>query len=142
VGAPAALRPEPNRAPSVTLGWLRAGVASGRVPAAPALSAIDAQTNRLRLSLMELDTRRERVCPGLRASVVLRLRTGDRVGVGGRVVVALLEGGHAVSHPVPFGVGMLNPSLVHTLVALRPVTIRVSPGVPSGVLGTTLCRSG
>jgi hypothetical protein len=138
--APADLRPEPNRAPTVTLGWLRAGVASGRVPATRAPSAIEAATNRLRLSLMELDDRAEAACPPLRAPVVLHLAKGDRVGIGGRTVVALLAGGRAISHPVGFGVGMLNPSLRHTLVALGPLTVRIAPGAPVGRLGTTLCR--
>jgi hypothetical protein len=115
-------------------------VASGRVPATRAPSAIEAATNRLRLSLMELDDRAEAACPPLRAPVVLHLAKGDRVGIGGRTVVALLAGGRAISHPVGFGVGMLNPSLRHTLVALGPLTVRIAPGAPVGRLGTTLCR--
>lgn len=139
--APAGLRPEPNRAPTVTIEWLRAGVASGRVPSTRSPSPVDAATNRLRLSLMELDGRRERACPPLRAPLVLDLRTGERFGLGGRAVVALLERGRAVSHPVVFGVGMLNPSLRHTVVVVAgPLTIRVGPGAPVGPLGTTLCR--
>ena len=137
---PADLRPEPNRAPTVTLGWLRAGVASGRVPSTRAPSPIDAATNRLRLSLMELDGRTDGACPPLHAPVVLRLADGDRVGIGGRTVVALLEAGRAISHPVPFGVGMLSPSLRHTLLAVRPLRVRIAPGAPIGRLGTTLCR--
>src|SRR5207245_1092417 len=88
---PAELRPEPNRAPTVTLGWLRAGVASGRVPTTRSPSPVDAATDRLRLSLMELDDRREAACPPLSVPVTLDLVEGDRVGIGGRVTVALLE---------------------------------------------------
>ncbi|HTD51170.1 MAG TPA: hypothetical protein VK771_11250, partial [Acidimicrobiia bacterium] len=46
---PATLRPEPNRAPTVTLGWLLHGVASGRVPATRPSTPTEALTNRLRL---------------------------------------------------------------------------------------------
>jgi hypothetical protein len=89
---------------------------------------------------MELDGRSDAACPRLGSPVILRLAGGDRLGIGGRVVVALLERGRAVSHPVPFGVGMLNPSLRHTLVAVAaPLAIRVAPGAPIGPLGTTLC---
>ena len=140
--APPDLRPEPNRAPTVTIRWLRSGVASGRVPSAGAPSSVDAATNRLRLSLMELDGRTEHACPPLRAPVVLHLAPGDRVGIGGRTVVALLAGGRAISHPVPFGLGMLNPSLRHTLVAVRSLSVRIAPGAPIGRLGTTMCRPG
>jgi hypothetical protein len=70
---------------------------------------------------------------------VLHLVPGDRVGIGGRTAVALLAGGRAISHPVAFGVGMLNPSLRHTLVALGTLTVRIAPGAPVGRLGTTLC---
>ncbi len=137
--APDGLRPEPNRAPTVTLGWLRAGVASGRVPEARAPSARDAAANRLRLSLMELDQRAGGPCPPLRAPVDLHLVEGERVGIGGRVVVVLVDRGRAASNPVGFGLGMLNPSLAHTLVAVAPVAVRVSPGAPVGPLGATLC---
>jgi hypothetical protein len=137
--APPGLRPEPNRAPTVTLGWLRAGVATGRIPSTRAPSALDAATNRLRLSLMELDQRAGGPCPALRRPVDLDLAEGQRIGIGGRVVVALVDRGLPVSRPVAFGVGMLNPSLAHTLVALAPASIRVAPGAPVGPLGATLC---
>src|SRR5207248_3346961 len=103
----------------------------------------DAATNRLRLSLMEVDGRRAAACPLLRAPVVLHLAAGDRVGIGGRTVVALLARGRAVSHPIVFGVGMLNPALLHTLIAVAgPLTVRIAPGAPVGPLGTTLCGPG
>src|SRR6185436_5231009 len=51
-------------------------------------------------------------------------------------------GGRAISHPVPFGLGMLNPSLRHTLVAVRSLSVRIAPGAPIGRLGTTMCRPG
>jgi hypothetical protein len=110
------------------------------VPSTRAPSAIEAATNRLRLSLMELDGRSDGACSLLRTPVVLHLAQGDRVGIGGRTVVALLAGGRAISHPVVFGVGMLNPSLRHTLVAVGTLTVRIVPGAPVGPLGTTLCR--
>jgi hypothetical protein len=138
--APDELRPEPNRAPTVTLGWLRAGVASGRIPRGADPTAREAATNRLRLSVMELDERAERTCPALRAPVDLELDEGQRIGIGGRVVVVLRDGRRAVSNPVGFGLGMLNPSLAHTLVATAPVSIRVAPGLPVGPLGATLCE--
>jgi len=137
--APDALRPEPNRAPTVTLGWLRAGVASGRVPEARAPTPREAATNRLRLSLMELDEATGRACPRLRGSVDLHLEKGQRVGIGGRVVAVLVDRGRAVSSPLGFGLGMLNPSLAHTLVAVAPVSVRIAPGAPVGPFGATLC---
>jgi hypothetical protein len=139
--APAGLRPEPNRAPTVTLGWLRAGVASGRIPETRAPAAREAATIRLRLALMELDERAGGACPRLRTPVDLDLDTRDRIGIGGRVIVVLVDRGRVASNPIGFGVGMLNPSLGHTLVAVAPVRIRIAPGAPVGVLGATLCRA-
>ncbi len=138
-GAPAGLRPEPNRAPTVTLEWLRAGVASGRVPSTRAPTATEAATNRLRLSLMELDHRAGGACSPLRRAAAFRLVEGQRIGIGGQGVVVLLDRGRAASSPVAFGVGMLNPHLAHTLLAVAPVSIRIAPGAPVGALGATLC---
>jgi len=139
---PAALRPEPNRAPTLTLGWLRSGIASGRVPSTRPPSAFEARTNRLRLSLMELDERSRYGCTALTGPSVVRLARGERLGVGGKVAVVLLDssaGGHPLaSGVVLFGNGLLNQSLSHTLVAVRgPLTLRIAP---NGRLPTALCR--
>jgi hypothetical protein len=140
--APPTLRPEPNRAPTVTLGWLRAGIESGRVPGHRAPSALVRSTNRLRLSLMELDERSGLQCVPLRSAVEMRLDAGDRIGIGGQVVVALLDRGRAISSPVVFGSALLNPGLAHTLVAVAgPLNVRIAPGPIAGPFGSGVCRN-
>ena len=139
---PPALRPEPNRAVTVTLGWLLAGVADGRIPRPGSLTPTERLTNRLRLSLMELDQRSGLQCRQLSTPVTLRLAKGDRIGLVGRALVTLLDGPSAQSGVVPFGVGMLNASLGHTLVAVAgPLTIRVSAGRAASRLGSALCTA-
>jgi len=137
---PRGLRPDPNRAPTLTVGWLLDGVASGRVPTTHTPTPTAALTNRLRLSLLELDQRSGLACRPLKGPEVLHLRRGDRFGIVGKTVVVLVDGANARSAPVAFGVGLLNPSLAHTLeVVAGPVTIRIGPGGPSGILGPALC---
>ena len=137
---PPALRPEPNRASTVTLHWLFSGVASGRIPATRRPTPTEALGNRLRLSLMELDQRGPAACRSLVAPVVLHLAKGDRVGIVGKVLVVLSDGPTARSGVIPFGVGMLNQSLTHTLVVVAgPLTVRISRGGPTGRVAPALC---
>ncbi len=138
---PKTLRPDPNRAPTLTLGWLLDGVASGRVPRTAPPTPTQELTNRLRLSLLELDQRSGLPCRPLTTPVVVRVRRGDRLGIVGKTLVILVGDAKSRSAPVPFGIGLLNPALAHTLeVVAGPLTLRVGPAGPSGPLGPALCR--
>jgi len=137
---PAGLRPDPNRAPTLTLGWLLQGVASGRVPATRPSTATETLTNRLRLSLLELDQPSGLACRPLTAPVVVHLDKGERFGIVGKTLVILVDDTAARSAPVPFGVGLLNPSLAHTLdVVTGPLTVHIGPAGPAGPFGPALC---
>jgi hypothetical protein len=135
---PRSVRPDPNRAPTLTVGWLLDGVKSGRVPATRAPTPREARTNDLRLSLSELDRKSGLACRPLSARVELHLRKGDTVGIVGRVLaISLVPPGSA---PVSFGVGLLNPSLAHTLeVVAGPLAVRFVPGARAGRFGPALC---
>jgi len=137
---PRTLRPDPNRAPTLTLGWLLDGVKSGRVPQTHVATPREARTNDLRLSLLELDRKSGLTCRPLTARVDLHLRKGDSVGIVGRVLaISLVPPGSA---PVSFGVGLLNSSLAHTLeVVAGPLSVRFVPGAPAGRFGPALCRA-
>ncbi len=138
---PRGMRPDPNRAPTLTLGWLLDGVASGRVPKTRPSTPTEALTNRLRLSLEELDQRSGLACRPLTAPVVLHLHPHDRIGIVGKTLVVLVGNGPARSAPVPFGVGLLNSSLAHTLVVVAgPLTLRIGPAGPPGPFGPAVCR--
>jgi len=140
---PKTLRPDPNRAPTLTLGWLLSGVASGRVPRTRPPTPTESLTNRLRLSLLELDQRSGFPCRPLTAPVVLHLRMNERFGIVGKTLLILVDGPSTRSAPVPFGIGLLNSSLGHTVdVVSGPLTIRIGPAGPSGSLGPALCREG
>ncbi len=137
---PPGLRPDPNRAPTLTLGWLLEGVASGRVPKTRPSTPTEALTNRLRLSLVELDQPSGLACRPLDAPVVVHLNQGDRFGIVGKTLMILVANRTGRSAPVPFGVGLLNPSLAHTLeVVAGPLTVRIGPGGRTGRFGPALC---
>jgi hypothetical protein len=138
---PDSLRPDPGLAPTVTLRWLHAGVASGRVPKSRPSTPEEVRMNRLRLSLMELDERSGLPCHPLRTPIVLVLAVGNRIGIAGTVRVRLVaHEAESSSSFVSFGGGYLNATFVHTLVAVAgPLTLRIAP---AGRLGTMLCTAG
>jgi hypothetical protein len=130
-GAPADLRPDPAAAPWVTMGWLRAGVRSGRIPAParPPDAALVA-TNRLRLSLRQVDLPRGRGCPVLRGPVDRLLQAGDRSAIGnGAVGVRLLGPAGPVGSPAAYGNTLLGAGPDdHELVAVAgPLRVRIAP---------------
>ena len=84
--APGSLRPDPVGAPSVTLDWLRNALQSNDLPAVKHPSATLLATDRLRLSLMELDSVRTGHCATLTAPVVRNLARGASVDIGDGVV--------------------------------------------------------
>jgi hypothetical protein len=136
---PPALRPNPNEAADVTVGWLLDGVASGRIPKPRPPSAVQIRTNILRLSLMELDRATRFPCRRLRSPIGLRLSKGHTIGIRGSVSVIQLARGHS-SAPVPFGNVFPNVSRDHTLVAVAgPLLLRIAPSPP---FGGALCVSG
>jgi len=133
---PQSLRPDPNTATDVTVGWLRAGVASGRIPAPPR-SKTPRLTNILRLSLMELDRASGYPCSPLKTARVLTLRKGDELGVRGSVGVSQVFG-RTVTPPLGLGVRFPNAAPDHTLVAVAgPLVIRIAPGSRLG--GVLIC---
>jgi len=128
--APAGLQPDPFVAPLVTIGWLRSGVASGRVPAPahPPDAALLA-SNRLRLSLMQVETPKGPACAALTGPVDRRLERSDRLRIGnGAVRVQLLEASAPVGIPLTFGNALLGQGPKdHELVAVAgPLRVRVS----------------
>jgi hypothetical protein len=134
---PPALRPNPNDAADVTVGWLLDGVASGRIPKQRP-GPVDMRTNILRLSLMELDRPSPFPCRRLRSPIGLRLSKGDTIGIRGSVSVIQIARGHS-SAPVPFGAVFPNLSPDHTLVAVAgPLLLRLVPWP----FGAALCVSG
>ncbi len=129
--APAGLRPEPITAPWVTMGWVRAGIGDGRIPELghPPDGELLA-SNRLRLSLEQVDTPRGKGCPGLRGPVDRRLAAGDRLPIGnGAVGVRLLGGSRPLGFPVSFGNVLLGQGPDdHELVAVAgPLRVRITP---------------
>jgi hypothetical protein len=138
---PPSLRPDPNSATDVTIGWLRAGVASGRIPA-PRRSKLPLLTNTLRLSLMELDRASGYPCRPLRAPRVLSLTKGDALGVEGTVGVSEVFG-QTHSSPVPLGRWFPTPAIHHTLIAVvGPLTITIAPKSKFGDVSICLPERG
>jgi hypothetical protein len=129
--APAQLMPDPINAPWVTLGWIRSGVRSGRIPELG--RAVDADllaTNQLRLSLMQVATPRRGSCPALVRPADRRLDRGDRLRIGnGAVSVRALTPSGPSGFPVAYGNVLLGAGPDdHELVAVAgPLRVRVTP---------------
>jgi hypothetical protein len=134
---PRTVRPELVNAPWMTLGWLRDGAGSGRVPGpSRAATPLEQRTNRLRLSLEQLDAPSARNCANVPAPVVRTVAKGDSLVVGGAFQVQLLdrESGLA-SAPVLFGASFLGGGGDHRLLAVSgPLTLRLIPAKPFGQL--------
>jgi hypothetical protein len=124
--APRDLRPAPDIAPYVTIGWLRDGVADGRIPTPDRVAPLTSATANLRLSLLQ--SKRPPTssqCSALRAPVTRTLTAGQSITFNaGRLRVALAQNPFIqVSYGIWYG---------RTLVALRgPMTLRLESDRPS-----------
>jgi hypothetical protein len=136
---PRDVRPDLVNGPWITVGWLLDGASSGRIPAARAPTPIERATNRLRLSLEQLDEAHASECVPVRAPVVRHLGAGESFVVRGAILVQLIddETGSS-SHLVSFGASFLSGARDHSLRDVAgPLTIRISPSGAAGML----CRS-
>ena len=128
------VRPEPTFAREVTIGWLREGAASGRLPdPRPLDAAIEANTT-LRLALHQSTrTISSRACRPLAEPEEVRLNAGESLGIrDGAVRVILLT--DAARSPVL----VYDPADGTTLEALAgPLLLRLSSGTPGRP--STLC---
>jgi hypothetical protein len=131
---PRGLRPAPDLAPYVTIGWLLDGVAAGRVPKPDRVGPLTSATANLRLSLRQSKlSPRASHCRVLRAPVTRTLTKGQSIGInGGRISVSLAQNPIVeVSYGVGYG---------RTLVAVRgPLTLRFGSARPS-VKRAELCE--
>jgi hypothetical protein len=125
---PRALRPDPSFAPTVTIAWLRSGVASGRIPSSRA-DPLTRRTDDLRLSLMELDHSNRHACRPWHAPIVLTLRVGQEIGATGSFTAVLLSRDPPrASNPVAYGSSLSNTAPAHTLIAVAgPETLELIP---------------
>jgi hypothetical protein len=132
--APRNLRPAPDLAPYVTIGWLRDGVSAGRIPSPDRVAPITSATANLRLSLFQSKrpTTAAR-CRVLRSPVTRSLAAGQSIIFnGGRIRVSLAQNPFIqVSYGIWYG---------RTLVAVRgPLNVRLESDRPSVRL-TELCE--
>jgi hypothetical protein len=110
--------------PGITIGWLRAGAASGRIPAPGTVTPAEAATDELRLSFRTRTAHplRARSCRSLAGPVVIRLRRGQRIAIAhGTVRVVLADGTNDQAYPAQYDAGV-----VLTVVVPR-VTFRAEP---------------
>lgn len=127
--APGSLRPDPVGAPSVSIRWLRAEVQAGRIPRLQHPSATLLASNRLRLSLMELDTGSNEACAPLTAPALRHLARGEQIGIGDGAVEVTVREPSGPPGVVTFGNVLFRSSrLDHALRSvLGPLTVRVAP---------------
>jgi hypothetical protein len=131
---PRRLRPAPDLAPYVTIGWLLDGAAAGRIPDPGRIGPLTSATANLRLSLLQSKRPTTAThCRVLRAPATRSLTTGQSIVFnGGRIRVS------SATNPiiqVSYGVGYGR-----TLVAVHgPLTLRFSSARPS-VKRAELCE--
>ena len=125
---PRDLHPDPNQAPSVTIGWLLDGARSGWLPAPGRITPRQRSTNTLRLSLEQLNQSDRRHCAPLGKAVVRTLDVGQSLVVHGVVGVQLVADDAGVpSNVVTFGATFLAGNFDHTLRAVAgPLTLRLA----------------
>ena len=110
--------------PGITIGWLRAGAASGRIPAPGTVTPAEAATDALRLSLRTRAARtiRARSCRTLANPVVIRLRGGDRIAVAHGTMLAIpTQGAEDQAYPAQYDGGVVVTAVVPR------VTFRAEP---------------
>ena len=127
--APGTLRPDPVGAPSVTLDWLRRAQRANELPAVGKPSAALLARDRLRLSLMELDSTRTGSCARLRAPVVRNLVRGKRLDIGdGAVTVSSLPRAGSTGAVLLGNVLFRSSSREHALESvIGHLTVRIAP---------------
>jgi hypothetical protein len=133
---PRDVRPELVNAPWINVGWLLDGAHSGRIPTTRAPTPGERATNRLRLSLDELDEGSGTACTPVRAPVVRNLVAGDSFVVRGTILVSTVdEDTGAQSSLVTYGASFLVGGRDHTLRDVAgALTIRIVGVGRSGML--------
>jgi hypothetical protein len=123
---PRGLRPAPDLAPYVTIGWLLDGVANGRIPKPERVGPLVSATARLRLSLRQLQRAPNTShCRTLHDPRTRSLTKGTAIGFnGGRLRVSMAQNPAVqVSYGIGFG---------RTLVAVRgPLRLRFESDRPA-----------
>jgi hypothetical protein len=124
---PRELHPTPSFAAEVTVGWLLDGARDGRIPEPPRSTPEQRATDRVRLTLEQLDTPVERCAP-LRTLTTRRLTVGESVRIGGAVTVQAIPRRGPRPQPLPFGSGLLATAPTHELRAVaEPLTLHIAP---------------
>jgi len=134
---PADVRPDLVNGPWITVGWLRDGARSGRIPGTRAPTPNERATNRLRLSLDQLDEGSASQCSALRDPLIRHLELNQSIVVRGSVSVRLIDDTTGrPSSPIAMGVSFLSGAGLHTLKDVAgPLTIQLtSPGAGQGMV--------
>jgi hypothetical protein len=131
---PSDLRPELVNAPVITIGWLRQAAHSGRLPAPRSSTVREEATDRLRLSLEQVDEGRGSNCKQFDKPFVRKVGVGGSFIVRGAILVQLVDVTNgSTSELVNFGATFFTGGHDHTVrnVSGDPLTIRVVPHAAS-----------
>jgi hypothetical protein len=121
--------PSSSGASAVMIGWLLDGVASGRIPDPGGISASEGALATLRLSVQQgYIPIVNRACRPVGRGVVVRMRQGAHITVfgaefGTQGTAQLQPTGAPTTGAYPM---LLNRAFGRTLVAMRPITFRVT----------------
>jgi hypothetical protein len=132
-GVPRSLHPTPSFAAEVTVGWLLDAQRDGHIPAVRPASARERATDRLRLSIEQVDEVRGVVHAAARPWP-RRLAPGESFGVVGPILVQSVPRRNRVGSPAVRR-GAVGDRATHTLRAVSgPLTLRITPLPPAAAL--------
>jgi hypothetical protein len=119
---PNSTRPMSLGGPEVTMGWLRAGVRSGRIPT-PSYSRSNLATVGLSLALVQRQAAAGSDCVALHEPIRRRLRPGRSFGFSDAPISIVLVDNGTTSQPVVY-----SPAAGHVLFARAgPLLLEISP---------------
>jgi hypothetical protein len=118
---PRPVRPNPELAPEVTVGWLVDGVAEGRVPDPGLISLLTRANINFRLSFLQARRQAQRSsCRTLRKPVIRTVTSGQTLGIDGGPIHISPPGNRFIGQTY-------MPKSGHTLVVVRgPLTVSIS----------------
>jgi hypothetical protein len=110
--------PDPVLHPDMTIGWLLAGVASGRIPAPTESSGANRATATLALALQQGDAAVRGGCRVLAEPVTRRLAAGEHLTLRGGPVLAFQAGAAS-----PYAFRRFDPARGNALEARGPINL-------------------
>ncbi len=131
---PPSTHPDSLYDPWLTIGWLRAGVSSGRIPSPGPVPATDTASWTLLIALQPARQHANGSCASLRLPVTVHLVPGSTITTDATVGITYIPNRGPRSAAVPFG----SPLRQHTYLLYQGMTVRMRRSIVGQTL--TVCH--